>query len=256
MTEIVITSLAVRPELAPRLWDMEDSWPEFSQHDPVAWLLYPRLVAEFPEYVFIATDGDEVVARAFSVPFALHTPERGGRLPGQGWDRVLLWAFSDLRRGVRPDTVSALEISIARGRQGGGLSGRMLTAMREGARAAGFTEVVAPVRPNGKPAEPETPMAEYAYRTREDGLPYDPWLRVHVRAGAVIDSVAPVSMTISGTLDEWRRWTGLPFDTPGPVRVPGALSTVHCDPEHDRAVYVEPNVWVRHPLGAAPAVSA
>ncbi|RSS45649.1 N-acetyltransferase, partial [Streptomyces sp. WAC07061] len=160
------------------------------------------------------------------------------------------------RRGVRPDTVSALEISVARGRQGEGLSGRMLTAMREGARAAGFTEVVAPVRPSGKPAEPQTPMAEYAYRTREDGLPYDPWLRVHVRAGAVIDSVAPVSMTISGTLDEWRRWTGLPFDTPGPVHVPGALSTVHCDPEHDRAVYVEPNVWVRHPLAAAPAVSA
>ncbi|MFH7597628.1 N-acetyltransferase [Streptomyces racemochromogenes] len=248
MTEIEITSLARRPELAPRLWDMADSWPRFAQHDAVAWLLYPRLVTEFPEYVFIATDGDEVVARAFSVPFALHSDERGGVLPAQGWDRVLMWAFADRRRGIEPDTVSALEISVATGRQGRGLSGRMLAAMRQGARAAGFTEVVAPVRPSGKPAEPHTPMSEYAYRTREDGLPYDPWLRVHVRAGAVIDSVAPLSMTVTGSLAQWREWTGLPFDEPGRVRVPGALSLVHCEPEHDYAVYVEPNVWVRHPL--------
>ncbi|RPF39622.1 hypothetical protein EDD96_3366 [Streptomyces sp. Ag109_G2-6] len=251
MNEIVITSLARRPELASRLWDMQDSWPRFSQHDSVAWLLYPRLVAEFPEYVFIATDGDEVVARAFSVPFALHCAERGGALPAQGWDRVLMWAFSDQRRGIRPDTVSALEISVATGRQGQGLSGRMLAAMREGARAAGFTEVVAPVRPSGKPAEPQTPMSEYAYRTREDGLPYDPWLRVHIRAGAVIDSVAPLSMTVTGSLAQWREWTGLPFDEPGQIRVPGALSLVHCEPEHDYAVYVEPNVWVRHRLEPA-----
>ncbi|MFC9298802.1 N-acetyltransferase [Streptomyces sp. NPDC057011] len=248
MTGILITTLAQRPELADRLWDMKDSWPAFAAHDALGWLLYPRMVAELPEYVLIATDGDAVVARGFSVPFAQHAPGRDGVLPAQGWDRVLMWAFSDLRRGVRPDTVSAIEISVATGRQGEGLSGRMLAAMRDNARARGFTEVVAPVRPSGKPAEPDTSIHEYAYRTREDGLPYDPWLRVHVRAGGAIDSVAPLSMTITATLAEWRGWTGLPFTTPGPVHVPGALTPVHCDPDQGYAVYVEPNVWVRHPL--------
>ncbi|UQX04885.1 N-acetyltransferase [Streptomyces sp. RerS4] len=228
---------------------MEDSWPEFSVNDALGWLLYPRMVAEFPDHVWIATEGDEVIARAFSLPFALHTEARGGVLPANGWDAVLMWAFSDQRRGVEPDTVSAIEISVATDRQGEGLSARMLAAMRESVRAAGFAELVAPVRPSGKPAEPDTPMAEYAYRTREDGLPYDPWLRVHVRAGAVIDSVAPLSMTVSGSLAQWREWTGLPFDTAGPVQVPGALVPVHCEPERGYAVYVEPNVWVRHPLG-------
>lgn len=251
--DIRITTLAERPELAARLWDMEDSWPEFAQHDALAWLLYPRMVAELPEFVLIATDGDAVVARAFSVPFAQHEPGRDGVLPLQGWDRVLMWAFSDLRRGVEADTVSAIEISVATDRQGEGLSGRMLAAMRENARARGFTEVVAPVRPSGKQAEPDTSIHEYAYRTREDGLPYDPWLRVHVRAGAVIDSVAPLSQTITASLDEWRQWTGLPFDTAGPVRVPGALSPVHCEPEQGFAVYVEPNVWLRHRLGTVSA---
>ncbi len=49
----------------------------------------------------------------------------------------------------------------------------------------------------------------------------------------------------------WRRWTGLPFDRDGAVEVPGALVPVHYDTAHDHAVYVEPNVWVRHATGAA-----
>ena len=80
-------------------------------------------------------------------------------------------------------------------------------------------------------------------------LPIDPWLRVHVRAGGRIDKVAPRSMVVPGTLEEWREWTGLPFDQTGPVAVPRALSPVHCDVEHGVAAYVEPNVWVVHRTG-------
>ena len=53
-------------------------------------------------------------------------------------------------------------------------------------------------------------------------------------------------MVIAGTLDEWRRWTGLPFDRSGPIEVPGALAPVLCDVVHGTAVHVEANVWVRH----------
>jgi hypothetical protein len=112
----------------------------------------------------------------------------------------------------------------------------------------GFAELVAPVRPSGK-ADPHEPMTTYSARTRDDGLPADPWLRVHVRAGGRIDKVAPRSMVVPGTLDEWREWTGLPFDRTGAVAVPQALAPVHCDIEHGVATYVEPNVWVRHRTG-------
>lgn len=91
-------------------------------------------------------------------------------------------------------------------------------------------------------------MATYIQQTREDGLPVDPWLRVHVKAGATIIKVAPASMVIPGSLAQWREWTGLPFDDPGDVHVPGALAPVHCYPDQDQAVYVEPNVWLRHDL--------
>ncbi|MGW1100215.1 N-acetyltransferase [Streptomyces sp. NPDC002455] len=248
--DLKITTLAERPELAGALGEMPDTWPAFVLEDLVGWANFPRIATEFPEFVLVATDpGGAVAARGYSVPFALEAPGRG-RLPEGGWDQVLLWAFSDLRHGRTPDTVSAIEITVATGRLGQGISGRMVAAMRDNARRLGFGELVAPVRPSAKHAEPAVPMEEYAHRVRdEDGLPYDPWLRVHVRAGGVIEGVAPVSMTVSGPLDRWREWTGLPFDTEGPVEVAGALVPVHCSPAHGYAVYVEPNVWVRHRTG-------
>ncbi|MFF9509521.1 N-acetyltransferase [Streptomyces sp. NPDC014724] len=245
--DLTITTVAARPELAGAAGRMPDSWPGFVLEDLVGWANYPRIAVDFPEYVLVATDEDgAVVARAYSVPFALHAPGREG-LPEGGWDQVLLWAFSDLRHGRTPDTVSAIEIAVANGRQGEGISARMVAAMRENAGRLGFADLVAPVRPSAKHLDATAPMEEYARRTRaEDGLPYDPWLRVHVRAGGVIEAVAPVSMTVSGSLARWRSWTGLPFDEDGPVEVPGALVPVQCSVAHGYAVYVEPNVWVRH----------
>ncbi|GHD15005.1 hypothetical protein GCM10010313_42030 [Streptomyces violarus] len=243
-----ISSLADRPDMLERVVGMADSWPEFVIQDLVGAAHYPRIAAELPEYVLFAEDAQgEVVASAFSVPFALGAEGRG-ELPANGWDMVLIWAFSDLRRGVRPDTVSAISVSIAPHAQGRGLSAVMLSAMRDNARARGFREVVAPVRPNAKHLEPHTPIEEYVHRVRPDGLPEDPWLRVHARAGATIDSVAPASMTVAASLAHWRRWTGLPFDTEGDIEVPGGLVPVRCELERGYAVYVEPNVWMRHPL--------
>ncbi|MGV9451811.1 N-acetyltransferase [Streptomyces sp. NPDC003635] len=243
-----VASLAERPDKYERVVEMAATWPEPVLNDPVGNAHYGRIAAELPEFVQFAEDerGD-VVAHAYSVPFALRVEGRG-TLPARGWDEVLVWAFGDLRRGVPADTVSAVSVTVAPHAQGLGLSALMLSAMRDNARALGFAEVVAPVRPNAKHLEPHTPVEEYAHRVRPDGLPHDPWLRVHARAGAVIDSVAPASMTVSGSLEQWRAWTGLPFDTEGDIEVPGALVPVRCEPERGYAVYVEPNVWMRHSL--------
>ncbi|GGL05774.1 N-acetyltransferase [Planomonospora parontospora] len=242
-----ITTLAERPELADAMWSMENSWPEFMMRDPMANLYYEVCTSRYPEFVLVADDDAEpgrIVAKAFSVPFVPRREE----LPDGGWDSVILWAWHTRRLGEVATAVSALEITVRRDLLGTGLSPIMLGALRDNAAGRGFTELLAPVRPNAKHLEPRTPMAEYAARTRPDGLPADPWLRVHVRAGGEIVKVAPRSMTVSGTLAEWRQWTGLPFEAAGPVDVPGALVPVHCDTKQDHAVYVEPNVWVRHTL--------
>ncbi|MEU4033140.1 N-acetyltransferase [Streptomyces collinus] len=246
--DVRVNSLAERPDRLPAVLGMADTWPEFVAQDPVGNAHYGRIPTELPEYALFAEDEEgEILAHAFSVPFRLDAEGRGA-LPARGWDQILLWAFSDLRRGVRPDTISAISVVVSPRAQGRGLSAVMLSAMRANAAARGFREVVAPVRPSAKHREPHTPIHEYAHRVRPDGLPHDPWLRVHARAGATIDSVAPASMTVGASLAEWRRWTGLPFDTAGDVEVPGALVPVRCEPERGYAVYVEPNVWMRHPL--------
>jgi hypothetical protein len=124
----------------------------------------------------------------------------------------------------------------------------MLTAMRDNTRRLGFADLYAPLRPTDKDREPLTPFADYVGRRRADGLPHDPWLRTHLRAGADIVKPAPTSMVIAGTLTEWSAWTGMKFDKSGSVIVPGALSPVHVSLEQDHAVYVEPNLWVHHRL--------
>ncbi|MBV1852315.1 N-acetyltransferase [Catellatospora tritici] len=239
-----ISVLADRPDLLEPLWGMPSPWPEFMRHDPISSIYYNVAHLIFPEFVLVAEHPDEpgtVVSQAYSIPFQLV----GDELPDDGWDGAIRRGIRTHLAGDTPNIVSAIEIGIRKDMQGKGLSSLMLAAMRDNAARLGFTDLVAPVRPNGK-TDPDEPMSVYAFRTRPDGLPVDPWLRVHVRAGGVIEKVAPRSMVIPGTLAEWRDRTGLPFDADGPVHVPFALTPVNVDVAHDSAVYVEPNVWVRH----------
>lgn len=242
-----IKTLVERPDLADA--PVAGNGPAYLLHDLAGRLGSQAGVAErFPQFTVVAVDPDGGVAgRGSGVAIALAAAGRE-RLPDRGWDELLAWTFEDARQDVPPDTLGLLGIAVQPGRRGGGLAGRMLRTLKEAARGAGLGEVVTPVRPTMKHREPDVPMDEYARRTRSDGLPDDPWLRAHVRGGGTIASVAPASMVVAGSLGEWRDWTGLPFDVDGPVRVPGALVPVQCSLAHDHAVYVEPNVWVRHPL--------
>jgi GNAT superfamily N-acetyltransferase len=248
--DLLVANLAERPDLAPLLDGFPGVWPEFLSHDPVTASLYDTIVAAHPQFSLIAVHPgapDIAVAKACGLP--LHRPDGvAGRLPDGGYDAVLLAAAADLLTG-RPGTVAAaVEVVVRPEMRGTGVSTVVLGAVRRNAARLGYRDLVVPVRPNRKHEDPDSPLHEYVSRTRPDGLPRDPWLRVHVRAGGRMLGVAPSSMTVSGTLDEWRAWTGLPFDADGPVRVPDALTPVLCDVARDRAVYVEPNVWVHHRL--------
>lgn len=244
----MITPVAERPELAPLLggpaWD--GAWPEFMDHDPTAGLYYGD-TARWRDHILVATIEGTVVAKGYTIGFEFPT-ERRPELPSGGWDEVIRWGRRDRDEGLAPTACSALEITIMPAHRGTGLSQLMVEAMCAMARGLGYSDLFAPVRPSAKREQPELPMADYIALHREDGLPVDPWLRVHVRVGGEILSVCPTAMTITGTLAEWRSWTGLPMDRTGPTIVPHALSPVHVDVEHDHAVYVEPNVWVRHRL--------
>lgn len=242
-----LVSLAERPDLTIAMAGHNGAvWPVFMLQDPVADRLWHHLDAEFAAFqLLLLGAGDEIVAAANSAPIAWDGTPDG--LPA-GWDDQLERSVACYRDGVGPNTLGALQIVVAPGRQGAGLSAVMLGALRALATAHGFGAVIACVRPNQKHRYPLLTMADYVAWRRADGLPYDAWLRVHERAGGEIVRVAPQSMTISGSLAEWSTWTGLDFPVSGPYVVPGALEPVRIDVAADRGEYHDANVWMIHRL--------
>ena len=213
-----VFTLAARPDLEDGLWDLTRAWPPFMLNDPIADLYYAEL-DRWSEHVLIGVNGRRVVARGFSISFAMGDEHRPS-LPPDGWDGVVRWSYLDRLADRPPTHASAVEVAIAPEARGTGLASRMVESMISNVDRLGFRQLLAPVRPSGKHEEPATPMEEYVKRLRPDGFPADPWMRVHARLGAETIEVCPRSMTISGTLDEWRAWTGQPFDVGGWTEVP------------------------------------
>jgi GNAT superfamily N-acetyltransferase len=247
-----IHSAAERPDLVDAGWRMPSTMPAFMFESLVAERLMWRLPELFPELRLIAVDdgpdGEEVVAHVHALAFCWDGQDDS--LPDRGWEGVLEQAVADADAGRTPTAASLLEASVRADRQGHGASRQLIEEARRRTRALGLGDLFGPVRPSGKHLEPRRPMAEYVAATRDDGLPVDPWMRVHVRLGARVVKVCPVSMTVAGTLAQWRGWSGLPLDRSGDVEVPGALAPVHVDVEAGSAVYIEPNVWMHHRLEA------
>jgi len=242
-----LVTLAQRPDVLQGVLALSSEWPKFMLQDPVALRHQSRLLELAEFMVALLDDEGGVVARGLSVPFVWDGEDAS--LSDRGWDAVLEQAADDLDRGRAATAVAALEITIAQAHQGRGLTGQMIRGLIDNARRLGFGDLVGPVRPVGKVAEPHTAMAVYAARTRPDGAPVDPWLRAHWRAGGRTVGVCTHSMRIPGSLAEWEDWTGVRFESSGPHVVPGGLVPVMVDIARDEAVYVEPNVWVHHRRG-------
>ena len=245
-----IFTLRERPDLRPAIFlpDLQSVWPEFMRHDTTAELYFaPSQFEAYLDYAFAGVADGKVVARAFSVPFAFNVDGRD-ELPDGGWDQVIRWAHEDRMIGRASTALSALEITLVPEARGSGNSIALLNAMKCCARANGYKALFAPVRPNQKHLRPHTSMREYISEMRADGLPADPWLRIHLRAGGRVVKIAPYSMTIIGSISDWSTWTGATLDQSGEVAVAGGLAPLIVSLEQGYAVYVEPNVWVEHVL--------
>lgn len=216
-------------------------WPEFGLHDPIVNRHWDDLYVRAPEFQFYLfdEDGDRVLAEGNAVPVVWD-----GTVQPAGVD----WAIPQVRLEGPATTLCALQIMIRREAHGRGYSRLMLEAMIALARDHGLDGLVAPVRPTLKHRYPLAPIERYVEWRRPDGLLLDPWLRTHERLGAKVLGVAPASMTIPGTVAQWEAWTGLAFPESGEYVVEGALVPVRIDRERDQGLYVEPNVWMRHPI--------
>jgi hypothetical protein len=127
-----------------------------------------------------------------------------------------------------PTALSALAAEVDTAYQGSGLSRLVILTMAALARGHGLRSLVAPVRPSWKDRYPLTPIGRYAAWRRPDGLPLDPWMRVHARIGGRILRPEPRSLHIVAPVQDWQAWTGMAFPEDGPYVCSRAVLT--CSP--------------------------
>lgn len=222
----------------------EQAWPEFLRHgDTGHW---GSLFNTFADYQFLLCDSSEaVVALGHTVPLAWKgtaddLPDTISEIIGRA-----LEAHQNQRK---VNTFSALAAIVAPDYMSKGISTLILEEMKNLAADQNCRALIAPVRPIWKSRYPLTPMERYVQWTREDGSPFDPWMRVHWRLGAESLRVAPKTLTVTGTVAQWETWTGMKFPESGAYVVPGALQTVAIDTEKDSGYYEDPNIWMKHPV--------
>jgi hypothetical protein len=243
-----MVSLAERPDLI----DPSDrfngaAWPTFMLESPVANGLFGRCFRDWPQLQFVLLDGDgNIAATSNAMPLLWDGTDDG--LPA-GWEDQVIRSVADFDAGRPPNTLGAMQIVTDPRARVSRLSGTMVGAMRAFARGAGYRAVIACVRPTLKPSYPLTPIARYARWRRNDGLPFDPWIRLHARLGGRIVRASPESMTMRGTVADWERWTGLTLPESGSYVIPGGTGPLEVDRERDEGVYHDQNVWMVHDLG-------
>jgi hypothetical protein len=238
---------AVTAAERPDLWERarrEDPfrgvWPEYNHHGNDTPVYFGALVPRFAEFqaLFLDRRADRIIARGRTIPFR--------------WDGTLddlpsgidALGTHAVREGSPPTALSALAAEVDEAYQGAGLSRLVILTMAALAREHGLRTLVAPVRPSHKDRYPLTPIDRYAAWRRPDGLPFDPWMRVHARIGGRILRAEARSLHIAAPLDDWQAWTGLAFPEDGQYVFPHGLAPlVAAAGEGD---YWEPNVWMLH----------
>jgi GNAT superfamily N-acetyltransferase len=238
-----IATLKQRPDLEEQAERMNgEGWPTFLLHGDVAH--WGALFDDFAEYqVLFCEPADTLIALGHTVPFVWDgTPKD---LPCT-MSEIMERAIRTRRDLSTPNTLSALAALVTPSHQRRGLSAEVLRTMRSLAEERGMHSLVAPVRPTLKSSYPLTPFERYVGWERDDGSPFDLWLRVHWRLGAEFLKIMPESLTVTGTVAEWEEWTGMGFPESGEYVVPGALQPITIDREQNVGTYSDPNVWMRH----------
>ena len=246
MVSLQVVPYSERPALrdhSDALFD--DVWPEYNLHGDVMNEYWGSLYEDFPEFQFILYDDDtdEVVAEGHTIPYMWDGSVEG--LPS-GIDGLVVDAFAAKKDGVQPTALSALAVEIPPRNQARRLSSVVLDGMRGIAAQHGLTDLIVPLRPSWKERYPLAPIERYVRWTNDDGLPFDPWIRVHHRMGGKILKPEPHSLIITGTVAEWEEWTQMSFPDSGEYVFPRGLAPVAIDVEADKGTYWEPNVWVAH----------
>jgi len=217
-------------------------WPKYMSQGPVLNEFWYPLFSLFADFQFFLETPEGIIGLGNSLPLRWDKPFN--QLPEGGWDWALETGIRNYQDDKTPNVLNGVQVLVTGTSQGQGISYLIMNEMKKLAQRHDLDHIIIAVRPTHKSRYPLTPMTDYITWQRDDGLPFDPWLRAHVRGGARVIKPCHKAMYIPGTIAEWEQWTGMQFVASGSYIIPGALAPVTMDLERDIGEYHEPNVWV------------
>jgi len=220
------------------------TWPEFMQQDKIVNKYWSSLYTKFSDFQCAILDNNNLLGIGNSIPINWHQPF--AKLPDGGLDWAMEKANNDFLLNLTPNILIGVQILINPDYQNQGLSYKILDVMKGIAKKNGFSNIALPVRPTLKSKYPLIPMDDYIHWLNDDKLPFDPWIRVHIKAGGRIIKACHKSMEISGTLLDWEEWSNTHFQTSGDYIIDKALVPISVDIEKNIGTYIEPNLWIVH----------
>ena len=216
-----------------------EPWPVFLSEDSSVKKYWQRLYQVYPEYQLLFRINSEYIGVANSAPICWNG--NNDNLPA-GFDEAI---ETIIEEDKKPNTLCGMAVVISKKHLGKGISFKIINNLKKLAKSYGYSNLILPVRPTLKSQYPTISMDNYI-NWEKDNLPFDPWLRVHIKIGGEILKVANPSMIVRGTVSDWQRWTGMYFGESNEYIIQGALNPVNIDLENDLGEYIEPNIWVLH----------
>ncbi|AGB80667.1 amino acid adenylation enzyme/thioester reductase family protein [Serratia sp. FGI94] len=244
--------LSQKPALRGELTQLhQQSWPAFFAADHATLNHWPTLLRQHEDDQLLLLNEQQQLSGA------VHTTriDWDGQTASlqRGWTGAIADGISrDASR--KPNTLVALAALVAPQERGQGLSRILLDTIKQHAIASGMTRCIIPLRVTGKAAYPAMTFADYVYATDADGRPLDPWLRVHLAAGARLLGIADRSQRVAADSKRWSQWLAQDVTAPGLHHHPSLFTPLSVD-EQGQGIYDEPCVWVEHPLTGLPATT-
>lgn len=181
------------------------------------------------------------------------------------WDAVAggSEAASDYIKTYAPDgnTLCLMSMNVDPTIQGGGFAPQLVEGMKNIARRLGIEHLISSFRPSGygdfKLEHGATKFTEYCTLTRQDGKPFDPWLRSVSRLGMQPLRIEERAMVVEVPLSTFEEYQRTYHPQKWKEVEPGQWEcgeTGSWFVKGDHAVYIEPNIWGELPIHHSPII--
>ena len=233
----------------PDLYEIQNdicgkAFPEFLYYSEVANKYWEKMIAYYGEYQLLLLLEDQIIAVINCMPMNLDILD--DELPEEAFNWGMEKGIKDFEAGKEINAVLGVQIIIPEEYQGKGISSIAVEELKNMCVKMRIQRLIIPIRPTLKSKYPINDIDTYIKWKNKDGLPFDPWLRVHVKKNAKIIKACKKAIEIRGTVNQWETWTKMKFPESGEYVVEGALCPIVIDRENNLGTYIEPNVWISY----------